>query len=54
MIGTSGLSDADLAVGRAQFEGSGANAIVAANFAIGAVLSAPLPTRRARTWTASR
>ena len=38
VIGTSGLSDADLAsIGQA-FEGSGANAIVAANFAIGAVL----------------
>ena len=38
VIGTSGLSDADLADVRARFEGSGANAIVVANFAIGAVL----------------
>jgi 4-hydroxy-tetrahydrodipicolinate reductase len=38
VIGTSGLSDADLAAVRARFEGSGANAIVVANFAIGAVL----------------
>ena len=38
VIGTSGLSDADLAAVRARFEGSRANAIVVANFAIGAVL----------------
>ncbi len=38
VIGTSGLSDADLGAVRARFEGSGANAIVVANFAIGAVL----------------
>jgi 4-hydroxy-tetrahydrodipicolinate reductase len=38
VIGTSGLSDTDLATIAQQFEGSGANAIVAANFAIGAVL----------------
>ena len=38
VIGTSGLSDGDLADMAKQLEGSGANAIVAANFAIGAVL----------------
>jgi len=38
VIGTSGLSDADHAAVRARFERSGANAIVVANFAIGAVL----------------
>ena len=38
VIGTSGLSDADLAAIAQLFEGSGANAVVAANFAIGAVL----------------
>ncbi|HEX3333155.1 MAG TPA: 4-hydroxy-tetrahydrodipicolinate reductase [Acidimicrobiales bacterium] len=38
VIGTSGLTDADLQQLRARFEGSGANAIYAANFAIGAVL----------------
>ncbi len=38
VIGTSGLSDADLDAIAQHFEGSGANAIVAANFAIGAVL----------------
>jgi 4-hydroxy-tetrahydrodipicolinate reductase len=38
VIGTSGLSEADLAAIAGHFEGSGANAIVAANFAIGAVL----------------
>ena len=38
VIGTSGLSDDDLADAAARFEGSGANAIVVANFAIGAVL----------------
>jgi 4-hydroxy-tetrahydrodipicolinate reductase len=38
VIGTSGLSEADLADAAARFEGSGANVIVAANFAIGAVL----------------
>jgi 4-hydroxy-tetrahydrodipicolinate reductase len=38
VIGTSGLSDADLADVRVRFEGSDANAIVVANFAIGAVL----------------
>ncbi len=38
VIGTSGLSDDDLSAIAARFEGSGANAIVVANFAIGAVL----------------
>ncbi|MGA2931390.1 MAG: 4-hydroxy-tetrahydrodipicolinate reductase [Acidimicrobiales bacterium] len=38
VIGTSGLSDDDLAAVAATFEGGGANAIVVANFAIGAVL----------------
>ncbi len=38
VIGTSGLSDADLADVAARFEESAANAIVVANFAIGAVL----------------
>ena len=38
VIGTSGLSEADLTEVRTRFEGSGANAIVVANFAIGAVL----------------
>ena len=38
VIGTSGLTDEDLRALRRHFEGSGANAIVAANFAIGAVL----------------
>jgi len=38
VIGTSGLSDDDLATTRSCFEGSGANVIVAANFALGAVL----------------
>ncbi|MGO9855261.1 MAG: 4-hydroxy-tetrahydrodipicolinate reductase [Acidimicrobiales bacterium] len=38
VIGTSGLSDEDLAEVARHFEGSGANAIVVANFAIGAVL----------------
>jgi 4-hydroxy-tetrahydrodipicolinate reductase len=38
VIGTSGLSDDDLAKIGAAFEGSGANVVVAANFAIGAVL----------------
>ena len=38
VIGTSGLSDDDLAAVAARFEGGGANAIVVANFAIGAVL----------------
>src|SRR5208283_3500334 len=38
VIGTSGLSDDDLAAVAARFEGRGANAIVVANFAIGAVL----------------
>jgi 4-hydroxy-tetrahydrodipicolinate reductase len=38
VIGTSGLSERDLADFGAQVEGSGVNAIVAANFAIGAVL----------------
>jgi 4-hydroxy-tetrahydrodipicolinate reductase len=38
VIGTSGLSDADLADVATQFEGSDANAIVVANFAVGAVL----------------
>ncbi len=44
VIGTSGLSDQDLAEVAAQFEGSGANAIVVANFAIGAVLLMHLST----------
>jgi 4-hydroxy-tetrahydrodipicolinate reductase len=38
VIGTTGLSDADLAQAASLFESSAANAIVAANFAIGAVL----------------
>ena len=38
VVGTTGLSDEDLAQAAKLFEGSGANAIVAANFAIGAVL----------------
>ena len=38
VIGTSGLSEADVASVAASFDGSGANVIVAANFAIGAVL----------------
>ncbi len=38
VIGTSGLSDDDVADLTGCFEGSGANAIVVANFAIGAVL----------------
>ncbi len=38
VIGTSGLGDADLADIGSAFEGSGANVVVAANFAIGAVL----------------
>ncbi len=38
VIGTSGLSDEDLAGIAKQFEGHDANAIVVANFAIGAVL----------------
>ncbi len=38
VIGTSGLSDGDLTDVAEQFAGSGANAIVVANFAIGAVL----------------
>jgi 4-hydroxy-tetrahydrodipicolinate reductase len=38
VIGTSGLSDGDLADMEARFAGSGANAVVAPNFAIGAVL----------------
>ena len=38
VIGTSGLSDADVQSAKASFEGSGANVIVAANFAVGAVL----------------
>jgi len=38
VIGTSGLSDADLTDIAARFAGTGANAIVAANFAVGAVL----------------
>jgi 4-hydroxy-tetrahydrodipicolinate reductase len=38
VIGTSGLSDEDLAGIARQFEGGAANAIVVANFAIGAVL----------------
>jgi 4-hydroxy-tetrahydrodipicolinate reductase len=38
VIGTSGLSDDDLKEIATRFEGTGANAIVEANFAIGAVL----------------
>ena len=38
VIGTSGLSDGDLADMKARFSGSGANAVVVPNFAIGAVL----------------
>ena len=38
VVGTTGLSDDDLARAAKLFEDSGANAIVAANFAIGAVL----------------
>jgi 4-hydroxy-tetrahydrodipicolinate reductase len=38
VIGTTGLSAADLAVLEGQFGGAGPNAIVAANFAVGAVL----------------
>ncbi len=38
VIGTSGLGEDDLAEMARHFEGSGANVIVAANFAIGAVL----------------
>ncbi len=38
VIGTTGLSEADMAEVERQFAGSGANAVVAANFAIGAVL----------------
>ena len=38
VIGTSGLRDDDLAQIREAFDGSGANVVVAANFAIGAVL----------------
>ena len=38
VVGTTGLSAEDLAQAAAAFEGSRANAIVAANFAIGAVL----------------
>jgi 4-hydroxy-tetrahydrodipicolinate reductase len=38
VVGTTGLTDADLAAAAAAFAASTANAIVAANFAIGAVL----------------
>jgi 4-hydroxy-tetrahydrodipicolinate reductase len=38
VVGTTGLTDDDLARAAALFDGSGANAIVAANFALGAVL----------------
>src|SRR5580698_289648 len=38
VIGTSGLSDADVAETEKLFSGSGANAVVVPNFAIGAVL----------------
>ncbi len=38
VMGTTGLSDGDLAEATARFEASSANAVVAANFAIGAVL----------------
>jgi 4-hydroxy-tetrahydrodipicolinate reductase len=38
VVGTSGLSDADVADMEARFSGSGANAVLVPNFAIGAVL----------------
>ncbi len=38
VVGTTGLSEGDLADFEQRFAGSGANAIVAANFAVGAVL----------------
>ena len=38
VVGTTGLSEADIADMEERFAGSGANAVVAANFAIGAVL----------------
>jgi 4-hydroxy-tetrahydrodipicolinate reductase len=38
VVGTTGLSEADVADMEKRFAGSGANAVVAANFAIGAVL----------------
>ncbi len=38
VVGTTGLSEADLATAAREFEAEGANAVVAPNFAIGAVL----------------
>jgi 4-hydroxy-tetrahydrodipicolinate reductase len=38
VVGTTGLGEEDMVVARTLFEGSSANAVVAANFAIGAVL----------------
>ncbi len=38
VVGTTGLSDEDLAAAAREFEAGGANAVVAPNFAIGAVL----------------
>ena len=38
VVGTTGIGDDDLAESAAQFEASGANCVIAANFAIGAVL----------------
>jgi 4-hydroxy-tetrahydrodipicolinate reductase len=38
VVGTTGLDEVDMAEARRLFEGSSANAVVAANFAIGAVL----------------
>jgi 4-hydroxy-tetrahydrodipicolinate reductase len=38
VVGTTGLSEADVADMEKRFAGSGANAVVAANFAVGAVL----------------
>ncbi len=46
VIGTSGLSDGDLADMEARFAGSGANAVVVPNFAIGAVLLLPSQPHR--------
>ncbi len=54
VIGTSGLSEADLTDVRARFERSGANVIVVANFAIGAVLLMHFAASPRPTWTASR
>ena len=54
VIGTSGLSDADLADVATSSRGRGANAIVAANFAIGAVLLCTSAASPRPTWTGSR